>query len=520
MNYFKIKHLPVSLIACGLVLPAAAQETPTNISVGSVPNAGSGRVNEFATITLTETAADAWSDGNLHLFFRENVEQHVFFVDESSPWYDASSPFTSGVSSATGSVAGPPTVRGPYLIVHVDADDSVIDSITIRPQAWVTIDEGGAWGGLSFLMMDGDDTGASPAGVIPGGQMHELGHVPEIVDIEIGFEEDVSAGASIDLPVLTATGQNTGPYSVSSDNAAVATASVSGDQITVTGISEGQAFISVEDSIGRSDHVIINVLAAEEPAPAPAPEPEPEPEPAPAPAPAPEPEPEPEPAPEPEPEPEPTPQPDPEPAPEPEPDPEPQPTSGPSSEPEPEPAPSNAGGSGGNPDPAPAPAPEPEPVTDPAPDTGTGGTTVSQASAVMGGGVTSARFSGGALAAGESGHRDGFQRGERVRIAGEIEPESSQVGLQADLFTVVKVTTPSGANAWFYQNLDGRFVRWNGRIADLQPARESQALAPIEQVDVYEGALLPGEYKVFFGYLTDGDSLIYSQQPLSISVSD
>lgn len=48
--------------------------------------------------------------------------------------------------------------------------------------------------------------------------------------------------------------------------------------------------------------------------------------------------------------------------------------------------------------------------------------------------------------------------------------------------------------------------------------QESEALSELERLEVYQGRLLPGEYEVYFGYLVEGGSLVYSQDPLEIRV--
>lgn len=131
-----------------------------------------------------------------------------------------------------------------------------------------------------------------------------------------------------------------------------------------------------------------------------------------------------------------------------------------------------------------------------------------------------AMFRAGARMAGGEEYRGRFSMAERVAVEGEMEPENSQVGLEADLFVVVHVITPAGYSAWFYKDQDGTFRRWDGRLSSLQPVQEVVSLSERQRLDVYEGRLLPGEYKVYFGYLPEDGALVYGEEPLEIRVAE
>lgn len=193
--------------------------------------------------------------------------------------------------------------------------------------------------------------------------------------------------------------------------------------------------------------------------------------------------------------------PEPQPEPEPEPEPEPQPEPEPEPEPQPQPQP--------EPNPAPDPQPQPEQVLP-----------VQVRAVTVGPENSMAVFRAGAIAVGSEQFRTRFSTAERVAVEGEILPENAQVGLAADLFIVVQVITPRGYSAWFYKDLDGRFLRWDGSLSSLEPVEEGVNLTASERLEVYEGGLLPGEYKVYFGYLPEDGTLVYGEEPLEIRVEE
>ena len=140
--------------------------------------------------------------------------------------------------------------------------------------------------------------------------------------------------------------------------------------------------------------------------------------------------------------------------------------------------------------------------------------------AVFGGGETTARFAAGAIAAGSAGYATEFSIGTAVTIEGEIMPDAGHIGLPAELFVVVKLTTASEFSRWFVKNVDGNFLPWNRDVSGLEPAHLRDALGDSVRLRVYEGALpVPGKYAVFFGYMAEGDALIYSASPFVVEVT-
>src|SRR5690606_28932979 len=116
----KISHAVVSgLCACGMSLPALAQAPATTITIGELPALGGDRVNRLATVTISENHPAAIRDGIFTLYFPDNPDQTVEF-------------------QAGSSVDGPATARPAtnFLIIQVDTDDSVAETIVIQPEAF------------------------------------------------------------------------------------------------------------------------------------------------------------------------------------------------------------------------------------------------------------------------------------------------------------------------------------------------------------------------------------------------
>lgn len=168
------------------------------------------------------------------------------------------------------------------------------------------------------------------------------------------------------------------------------------------------------------------------------------------------------------------------------------------------------------PSPAPEP-PTPELPPDPEPEDQPPAMSVLETTTIEGGDVN-ATISIGALPRGGNEYRTALSPNEVVSITAAMVPAPNQVGQFADLFIVVRVTTPGGYTAWFQQDATGLFIPWNEQLNALVPVQEGIRLSELERAPIYEGRLESGQYDIYFGYWADNSSLIYSRTPLQITV--
>lgn len=111
-----------------------------------------------------------------------------------------------------------------------------------------------------------------------------------------------------------------------------------------------------------------------------------------------------------------------------------------------------------------------------------------------------------------------YAAGEAVTVLGAVSPDAVDIGMGGSIFAVVKVLGPGGGISWFYRDQDGAFRLWDKTLASLQPAREVASLDSTEYVEVFEGEIAAGSYRVFIGYQADGGTLVYHGSPLALEV--
>ncbi len=112
-------------------------------------------------------------------------------------------------------------------------------------------------------------------------------------------------------------------------------------------------------------------------------------------------------------------------------------------------------------------------------------------------------------------YSDTAQQTDHVKIMGHLLPPANQVGKKANLFVVNRL-----GSKFFMKNLNGVFVPWNGRIADLMPAAEQVTLSSAVVLEIFNGAVdIVGNHDIFLGYmLQDSNTLIHSSTPARLAV--
>ncbi|MEY4642404.1 MAG: macrophage metalloelastase [Pseudomonadota bacterium] len=114
-----------------------------------------------------------------------------------------------------------------------------------------------------------------------------------------------------------------------------------------------------------------------------------------------------------------------------------------------------------------------------------------------------------------------FKVGDTVNIAASVSPQAADSGKAADIFIVVRTTTPT-SDTWTYRNSGGVFVPWPSvAIADLRPAASVSSMKSSEAFEVFSGKLLAAQHRIYVGYrLSGGTVLLYTGQALSLTVTN
>lgn len=239
-----------------LLTPVAAQTT--TVEIGPLPLIGNNEVVALAPITLTETTATAWQDGSFTLQWNRpfpTPDRDVFFLEESS---------------ASGSV-GSPAIKafGNYnLAVNVDANDQLIDQITVRPVVRVRTETPEAPIGLAYSLLDGTWTvyngnqgssGSDPSNI--DDRIFSLATVGRTFEIYGGPDAFLNQGAAFSRTLITATNRDRGPYSISASNGAVLDVFESGGEFTVQAKNTlGASEVTIEDSLDGEYSFLVEVI--------------------------------------------------------------------------------------------------------------------------------------------------------------------------------------------------------------------------------------------------------------------
>lgn len=141
--------------------------------------------------------------------------------------------------------------------------------------------------------------------------------------------------------------------------------------------------------------------------------------------------------------------------------------------------------------------------------------------------VSGVRFVKGAPAASAVGFSLGLTRdnginyvsaarvSEAVEILGAITPAPEHVSRVVDVYLVDRL------NGKFHMlTRDGSFVRWDGRVPNLVPARTNVFLTQELVLEIFSGRLgVVGDHRIFMGYMVDGQ-LYYTPKALQFEVFD
>ena len=120
----------------------------------------------------------------------------------------------------------------------------------------------------------------------------------------------------------------------------------------------------------------------------------------------------------------------------------------------------------------------------------------------------------------QSPHRfaDVILTGDVITSGLVLNVPAEDVGKTANLFLVALIRENQGSRA--YMQVNGKWLAWSGRLADLQAERRTP-LGLTEAFSVLTAEpLFEGDYQVYAGYQTDGDSLRYMARAYTFGVQD
>jgi len=229
-----------------------------------------GEPSVLASITITENYPGALKNGFITLYGQDNVEQFFSFTESTK---------VSSPSSIEGFGRMPGHL--PIMIIKVDVDDTVIDSITIKPVANVVIRSSSndsysyRNSELSFLLVDGhpayhDGQEEIAAGEGVGLDLREfytLGIYGGEGGIEIGRSETLELAVGETVKLLFNEGEPLHPrHNIveSLDSQVVSVGPYSPTVVELTGQNPGKTTVQAWDPIGNSGYLRVTVS---EPAP-------------------------------------------------------------------------------------------------------------------------------------------------------------------------------------------------------------------------------------------------------------
>ena len=171
-------------------------------------------------------------------------------------------------------------LRAPRGIRFVDGDDVIttfetndtwqtslsgtpgVDTRTVTPQE-VIVSPSASPGRIAFSILDGDGSADPDLSGVTEEDVYLL-YVGEVDDLDAGADITIAEGFSISQSVSGGLldEEEGDEYSVTSSDDEVASAAVSGNTLTVTGVAIGAVTITVSDELGNTDSIAVDVAAA------------------------------------------------------------------------------------------------------------------------------------------------------------------------------------------------------------------------------------------------------------------
>lgn len=128
---------------------------------------------------------------------------------------------------------------------------------------------------------------------------------------------------------------------------------------------------------------------------------------------------------------------------------------------------------------------------------------------------TTARFTLGMTQTNGANYVTNATTADNVRIIGNIQPETAQIGQQADFFVVARIGT-----SFYMRNSAGAFVPWNFSIPELVAFRSKQTLLANNEVDFITSRIpVAGTLQLFLGYKAADGVLTYTAIPHVITIT-
>lgn len=129
--------------------------------------------------------------------------------------------------------------------------------------------------------------------------------------------------------------------------------------------------------------------------------------------------------------------------------------------------------------------------------------------------ATSARFSLGLSLDNGASYVTAATTSDNLRIIGAIQPETSQLNQNVDVFVVANLN-----GSYFMRNSSGSFVPWSGDVPSLVPFRTGVTLTGNTAVDFLTGKIpVVGTFSLFLGYKAADGVLTYTPAPHQITIN-
>ena len=236
--------------AIGGTAGASGTITAATVTVNTVSSAGpipdvtaSPNAVETATLTIMEQFATSLNDGDYRLLAPSGIR----FAGDSD----------DGVRTTF-------ETSDTLLVRLTQTQVDVVDTREVTPN--VIVGPSAQAGRNAFFILDGNGRPSAEVAErtnLTGGTV-DLLYVGELDDLDAGADIAIATGFSISQSVSGGLlDEEEGEvYSATSSDDEVATVAVSGDTLTVTGLSIGAGIITVTDELGNTDNILVEVVAA------------------------------------------------------------------------------------------------------------------------------------------------------------------------------------------------------------------------------------------------------------------
>ncbi len=110
-----------------------------------------------------------------------------------------------------------------------------------------------------------------------------------------------------------------------------------------------------------------------------------------------------------------------------------------------------------------------------------------------------------------------LHQGDLVKLESEMNVDPGDIGQTAECLVVAEYQTQENAESRVFMLAENGWEEWDGHFDNL--SGKSCQLGQLHQIQAHEGMMIPGVYKLHFGYHLANGGIVASPVPVSFTVN-